>query len=231
VSGRAGTAVVALLALLACGSEAAGADDPQSQARQVVAGAAVSYRAAFSIACRPDIWTKVLDNPELLGRLWVARGYVPAYQVSVRGDAIHVDDPTGLAGDIFVIVKRPEERQYWGSGKITHAAVPFFNTGQMVVVLRARPEGPRMVGNVEVFVRGDSLVARGALWAGRSVFLGFVERRVNGNLAEVTELIESLIVKPENGLTLLKGRDAEQFRALFVPPKPPPPPPKPRRKP
>lgn len=41
-----------------------------------------------------------------------------------------------------------------------------------------------MVGTVEVFIRGDSLVARGALWAGRSLIRPRVENRVRSNLED-----------------------------------------------
>lgn len=202
----------------------------QAEARKVVTEAAVRYKATFAITCTQDTWTKVLDNPELLGRLWELGGYAPAYKVSAHGDTIHVDDPTGLAGDFVAFVKRPDERQYWGIGKITHRAVPLFNTGQMVAVLRTRPDGPRIVGSVEVFVKGDSLVARGALWAGRLLIQPRVENRVNSNLADATILIETLVAKPENGLKLLQGKPADQFRTLFMPPKPAPPSPAPRRR-
>ena len=81
-------------------------------------------------------------------------------------------------------------------------------------------------------MRCEPTVARGALWAGRLLIQPRVENRVNSNLADATTLIEMLVAKPENGLKLLQGKQAEQFRALFMPPKPAPKPaaPGPRRR-
>jgi hypothetical protein len=205
--------------------------DPRTEAQKVVAGPDLTSRGGFAVTCSPSTWAKIVDHPALIGRLWELGGYSPAYKVSLRGDVIHIDDPTGLTGDFVVFDKRGDERRYWGRGRITHRAFPFLNTGQMVVVLRARPEGPRIVGSLEVFVRGDSTIARGALWTGRLLVQPRVDNRLRSNLIDVTHLIESLVNQPEAGLKLLQGATAEEFRALFVPPKPAPPPSAPRARP
>lgn len=217
---RAPIAVALLLAALS--APGAASADPRSEAEKVIGDADLTSRGVFAVTCTPATWAKIVDHPVLIGRLWELGRYSPAYKFSQRGEVMHVDDPIGLAGDFVLVDKRGDERRYWGRGKVTLRALPFLNTGQLVAVLRSRPDGPRIVGSLDVFIRGDSSVARGALWTGRLLVQPRVDNRVRANLIDIAHLVDALVNQPEAGLKLLRGSEADQFRALFLPPKPAP---------
>ena len=54
----------------------------------------------------------ILSNPLLMGELWKTYGFAPAYDITVRGDTLRVEDPTGLIGDAF--------RFHRGTGEVSY---------------------------------------------------------------------------------------------------------------
>src|ERR1700694_3594316 len=110
---------------LAAEAGAAAPPNRASVAETVVASPDITYQIPFVINCSEATWRKVLDNPWLMGQLWNVYGYSPAYKVSTAGDGLHIDDPTGLVGDLWLVRNGLDERRYFATGRLNFRAVPF----------------------------------------------------------------------------------------------------------
>lgn len=215
--------VIVSVAFAASG-HAAAPPNRSSLADVVVASADLSHQASFVINCSEATWRKVLDNPWLMGQLWNVYGYAPAYTVRPTEDGLHVDDPTGLASDLWVIKNEPRERRYFALGRLTYRAVPFFNSGQAVTIVRSEAVGKQIRGTMHVYIRADRAISRTALWAGHRLVQRKVEDRIQANLWAGVRLVEQIASSPDTVVQQLRGPAAETFRTVFLPPKAPPPP-------
>jgi len=215
--------VLVWLAVVSSG-HAAAPPNRGSVADAVVASADLSYQTSFVINCSEATWRKVLDNPWLMGQLWNAYGYAPPYAVRATDDGLHIDDPTGLASDLWVTKNEPRERRYFAVGRLTFRAVPFFNSGQAVTIVRSEAVGQQIRGTMHVYIRADRAISRTALWAGHRLVQRKVEDRIQANLHAGVRLVEQIASSPDTVLKELRSPAAETFRAVFLPPKPPPPP-------
>jgi len=209
---------------VASSGHAAAPPNRGSLADAVVASADLSYQTSFVINCGEATWRKVLDNPWLMGQLWNVYGYEPAYMVRATEDGLHVDDPTGLSSDLWVIRNEPLERRYFALGRLTYRAVPFFNSGQAVTIVRSQAVGQQIRGTMHVYIRADRAISRTALWAGHRLVQRKVEARIQANLWAGVQLVEQIASSPDTVLKQLRSPAAETFRAVFLPPTAPPPP-------
>lgn len=188
---------------------------PAEQARSVMADPDLVYHARFSWRCPAAVWEQVLDEPLLMGRLWEASGFGPAYRFSQRGNLLHVDDPTGMQGDAVLVDRAPGSRTYLINGKVDHWAVPFFNEGLAVFVVTSRGDATRISGELTVYVSAASMAASAVLALGQSLLEGHIDNRVRLNLADGGALVEKVAGHPEQAAALLGPADAARFRARF----------------
>lgn len=192
------------------------AEDRAAQAQEIIENADVTYTTSFSWQCSKRTWNRVVEHPLLVGQLWEAYGYAPAYRVSMRGDAIHINDPTGLTGDVFVFRWDSGARVYLALGKLDHWAVPFFNEGMAVFVLKSRVSDRRVFGELKVYIRAASTVGNIVLQVGRSVFMKHVDNRITLNLQDVQKIAETVELTPEKVMGKLSGSTAERFERVFM---------------
>ncbi len=193
------------------------AEDLASLARQVEAHPDVTYRAAFTWPCRWVTWERMLAEPVLMGRLWRALGYEPAYDFSARGDTLHVVDPTGLVGDALPVMTAPGACTWWVDGRLNHWAVPVLNSGQAVFVVRSRQVDGGVAVDLVVTVRAGSPLGNAVLRLARPLLAGHVQRRIDRNLRDGRRIAELVETAPDSALRLLDGGDAERFRRAFGP--------------
>ena len=130
---------------------------------EIVRDSDFTYETSFEWRCAPDTWEQLVNNPQLMGALWQAYGYAPSYQVSTHRDTLHIDDPTGLEGDAVLVSQTAEERTYLVLGRLNHWAVPFFNQGSAVFVLRSRAEDQRVQGHLTVYIKATSKLGNAVL--------------------------------------------------------------------
>jgi hypothetical protein len=213
---------VVLSAALAAGAAAAVPPNRASMAETLVASPDLTYQIPFVINCSEATWRKVLDNPWLMGQLWNVYGYAPPYKVGTAGDGLHIDDPTGLVGDLWLVRNGLAERRYFATGRLNFRAVPFFNSGQAVTIVRSQAAGPQIRGTLQLYIRADRAVSRAVVWAGKSLVQTKVEARVRSNVYDGVRLVEQIASAPDAVLRQLQGPAAETFRTVFLPPKPPP---------
>jgi hypothetical protein len=210
---RTGRGRLLWLVLLTAG--AAYGADPAAQARSVVADPDLVYHARFNWRCPAPVWERVLDEPLLMGRLWEASGYGPAYRFSQRGNVLHVDDPTGMQGDAVLVSRAPGSCTYLVAGKVDHWAVPFFNEGLAVFVVTSRGDATQISGELNVYVSAASMAASAVLALGQSLLEGHIDNRVRLNLADGGALVAKVASHPEQAAALLSPEDAARFRARF----------------
>lgn len=200
---------------LALGVHSLGAD-PGAQAQQVTGNPDITYHTSFVWQCSEATWERILDEPLLMGRLWEAYGYAPAYKFSARGDTLHVDDPTGLKGDVLLVSRAPGARTYVVLGQLDHWAVPFFNEGIAVFVLTSQPAEDQICGDLKVYVRASSTVGNLLLQLGRPLLAKHIDNRITLNLQDGRRIVERIAADPAQVAALLRGPEAERFKAAFL---------------
>jgi hypothetical protein len=175
----------------------------------------VFYSASFTWRCSPETWERILDQPLLMGQLWEAYGFLPAYRFSSRGDTLHVVDPTGLVGDVLLLNRSPGVRTWFVLGKLDHWAVPVLNEGKALFVLTSRPVAEGIAAELQVKVKASSALGHLVLRLARPLLARHVENRLDCNLRDGRHLVETVESAPDSVLLLLRGEDARRFREVF----------------
>ena len=104
-------ATILLACIFAAPANASVSEGAAETAAEIIGDADVVYRTSFVMPCSEGTWKRLVDNPALLCRLWNAYGFAPTYQVEMRHDTVHVEDSTGLVGDVIAIELEPGRRQ------------------------------------------------------------------------------------------------------------------------
>jgi len=208
--------ITAILFLASTSLPASGADLPD-RARQIMAAAAVTYSTSFQWHCSRTTWTKAVDNPLIMGGLWAAYGFAPAYSVMRKDGVLEVRDPTGLAGTISTFRGRSGERIYVCDGRLDHWAVPFFNEGEAVFVLSAEAVRDSTHGKVEVYVWAASGIGNAVLELGEVILRKHIDNRVTLNLQDARKIVETIESSPATSAAMLRGPLAERFETVFAP--------------
>ncbi len=167
----------------------------------------ISLADDFEFTARPAIVDALLQSPMIVARLWEARGFTPKYRVSLQGDGIHVVDPTGIEGDLYLAEQTGNRRVWVGFGSLNHRLVPSFK-GRMALVLTTQPRGSGVSAHLAVYVRADSR----ALGFLASTFFPLVrariQHRVAANAADVGAILAEVSADPQKAAARLGHDDA-----------------------
>lgn len=148
----------------------------------------------------------LLRSPIVAASLWEAYEFGPRYKIRMQGEAIHVDDPTGIQGDVYLAEQAPNWRVYYGTGALNHEFVPAFK-GKMALVITTIPKGSSVSARVEVYIRTDSRVL-GLL---ARTFFPLVrtkaEHRVTANVQDFCTILHDLSVSPQQTASRLKTKE------------------------
>lgn len=185
-------------------------------AAEVLADEDLSYTTRWTAPCEQRTWQRLISEPLLMGRLWTVYGYAPSYRTSALGDTILVTDPTGLEGRAVQVRQREGEVVYLVYGKLNHWAVPFFNSGLAVIVLRSEAKDGQMECQVEVHIQAESTLSSLVLQAGRSLVMAHVQNRVDLNLADVASIFAAVQNRPEEVRARLSGEDLQWFDSILT---------------
>lgn len=224
----------AIVALIVVSDGIAADSTLLSQAQAVLKSSDASISGTFDLAANPALLDGLLRSPMLLARLWEVYGFTPLYKARVQGNAIHVDDPTGITGEVYPIEHSMTRHVFYGTGALNHKLVPAFR-GRLALVLTAAPKGAGVSARVDVYIRTESR------------FLGFfastlfplvrarAQHRMEANMQDIATLLKDVTTAPRQTAARLKKEDADALLRLFpeqVPAqKPAGPPPKPASKP
>ncbi len=185
------------------------------RARQLVDEADVTYATRFTWLCSESTWDRILSNPLLMGVLWKAYGFAPAYDMTARDDTLHVEDPTGLIGDAFCLYQRAGEVAYLVDGRLNHWAVPFFNEASAVFLLKSDFDQGKIFANLRVYIRAGSTVGSLVLQAAKPVLAKHIDNRVTLNLQDLRKIVEELDTSPARVASRLSGAYLQNFEHIF----------------
>jgi hypothetical protein len=167
----------------------------------------VTFSGTFDLPTRSDILNNTLDSPMLLARLWEVYQFSPIYKARLQGNGIHVDDPTGISGDVFLVEHSANRRVYLGVGALNHSLVPAFR-GKMALVLSTVPKGSGLSARIDIFVRTDSRLLGLVTWAAAPVLRPRIENRVTVNAGNIGTILQDLSTQPQKAAALLSKEDA-----------------------
>jgi hypothetical protein len=207
--------VIVLLLFVHC----AFAADPalQSQAQLVIKSPDASISGTFDLPVTPALLDGLLRSPMLLAHIWEAYDFTPRYRARLQGNAIHVDDPTGIAGDIYPMEQSLTRHVFYGTGALNHKLVPAFR-GRMALVFSMTPKGSGVSTRIDVHIRAESR------------FLGFFAstlfplvktravKRMNANMADITTILNDITRTPRQTAARLKKEDADALLKLLPAP-------------
>ena len=206
---RAGGLLFALFVVLPCGW-ARGSDlGVEYQLLQSQPDMPVARDLQFN--ARPAVIAMFLENPMILARLWEAHGFSPRYRVRPQGDGIHVDDPTGIQGDVYPVEQAGNRRVWVAFGSLNHALVPSFK-GRMALVVTAEPNGPGVTLHVAVYIRTDSRALGFLASTLFTLVRARVEHRITANAADFATILAEVSADPQKAAARLSKEDAAAIR-------------------
>jgi hypothetical protein len=215
-----GCTLVIAHSLIVSSIEPAGRD-LQAQAQLLMNSPDVAVSGTYELPTRYEVLDRMLRSPNLLAKLWEAYQFSPAYKARPVGEGIHIDDPTGIAGDVYLVEQTGNRRIYVGDGALNHNLVPAFR-GKMAIVLTAVPRGPVVSARVDLYVRTDSRMLG---FLARTLFpllKARVDFRMTANAASFGAMLKDLSDEPKKAAALLQKEDAAVLLKI-LPSQPPPP--------
>jgi hypothetical protein len=192
------------------------AQDMNTQVQLLMKSPDVTVSGTYELATRPDVLDRILSAPMLLAKLWEAYQFSPAYKATLQNGAIHIDDPTGISGDVFLADKSSNRRVYYGTGSLNHNLVPAFR-GKMALVITTAPKGAGLSAHIDVYVRTDSRMLGLLAWTLGPLVKPRVENRINVNGANMGTILKDLATEPRKSTGMLKNNaDAAALLKLLT---------------
>lgn len=187
---------------------AAESGDLTEQARLLMSSPDVRLTAIYELPTRPDVLENILREPIFLMRLWEAYRFSPRYRARlVNDDGIHVDDPTGISGDIFLAERLGSRRVYVACGALNHRLVPPFR-GKLAVVLASVPGESAVNAHIDVYLRMDNRIIG---FLARSLYplvRSLMQHRLSSNASDMGTILHDLAEAPKDTAGRLDKDDA-----------------------
>ena len=193
-------------------------EDPRTErANAIREKPTVVYTGHFEIACAPAVMHAVLDNPMVMGALWKAYDYTPRYKVSALAEprAVHVQDPTGLIGDVWPVQDPTRRYVFLAEGTVDHWAVPILNAGAAVFDVDVAPGGPGTTVRITVSLKPESGLARAALWTLTPIAKSRIESRMTANFKDLRYILEAIATTPDAVAERLDAPARQAFERAF----------------
>jgi hypothetical protein len=197
-------------------------EDLVSKTNHVREQASVIYKSQHKVACYRELVEAALLNPLVMGALWASYGYKPSYRISgeksLGADGswpIHIEDPTGIVGNIWQIKAVNGRYTYLARGKLDHWAVPAFNEGTAVFDMEIISSGSTTQVKLDVFLMPESRFSEAVAWVLSPIIKARVENRVTLNLQDVSSILEDIAEEPEEVAKRLKQPLRKEFEQDF----------------
>ncbi len=189
----------------------------QAREKEVRDEATISYAGRYEVPCTHSLLGGALDHLLVMGALWAAYGYAPTYKVSSLGEsgAVHVEDPTGIVGVVWPVVKADGRRVYLAEGKLDHWAVPALNAGTAVFEMETVPDGVTTQVVLRVFVKPESRIAGAVLWMLSPAVRARIENRITLNLGDVGKILQDIEHTPRAVASRLEGDLRKKVEQAF----------------
>lgn len=195
---------------------ACAAEELSSLAAQVVSSPDLSVGGSYEVSTKAEVLDAMLDAPVLLARLWAAYGFSPRYAARpVEGDGLHVDDPTGIAGDLYPAGFADGRRVFVARGAIAHRLVPAFK-GSAVLIISESREGDLVALRVDLYLRMDSRVVGFFMKPFAPYLRSLVLRRLGANIADLGAILGDLSAEPAETAARLGPEDSAAILASLA---------------
>jgi hypothetical protein len=182
---------------------------------EVINNPTVTYKKNFGVDVPLETWNKILDNLYLMGQLWEINKFQPSYKVTKVDSGLHIDDPTGIVGDIWQVGQSENARTFHGVGKFDHWAVPSFFTANGVFFFEYRMDQKRLLGEMKISLRGNNSVSRLVMKIFSGVLINHVDNRFKNNLEDMKKIIKDIVNDPDKVRKILTGRLLDDFNEVF----------------
>jgi hypothetical protein len=192
------------------------AQDLSSQAQLIIDSPDLALSGNYELSTRAEVLDKILGEPIHLMRLWKAYHFEPHYEArSIGFDALHVDDPTGITGDIFPSGLSAGRHIFVANGAIAHRLVPHFK-GSAVLIVAATSEGSTIGLQIDFYIRMENrfvgFLMRPFVPYLRTLVLG----RLDSNLADIGTILGDLSEKPAEAAARLGPDDSAALLELLA---------------
>jgi hypothetical protein len=204
------------LLLLLIGQRVAAGGDLQSQIQVLLKSPDAFISGTYDFPARAPLIDSLLRAPLLVAHLWEAYDFTPRYKVSMQGDAIHVDDPTGIQGNLYLVEQAPNRRVYYGTGALNHELVPAFR-GRMALVLTMNPKGSGMSGRIDIYIRTESRFLGFFAWTLFPLVRAHAEHRMSANVHDICTILNDVSTAPQQTAARLKNKDDAAALIKLIP--------------
>ncbi|MSS70746.1 MAG: hypothetical protein EXS64_04570 [Candidatus Latescibacteria bacterium] len=194
----------------------AGAAGLSPEAQTLLNSPDIAFSNTYHFACRPTVLDSLLSHPVLLGRLWAAYGFAPAYRVRTQGSGLHVEDPTGIVGEMRLANQAGNRWVYLGDGQLNHRLVPAFG-GKMALIITTMPGGGGVDARVEAFIRTESRTLGFLTWTLSPLVRGRIENRAALNARDMSVILKDVSSAPQQTASRLAREDAAMLVRMFPP--------------
>lgn len=185
-----------------------------SQAQEVMKAPDAAISGTFELPSNSVLTDRLLHSPLIVARLWEGYDFTPRYKVSLRGDCIHVDDPTGIQGDIYLVDQTPSRRVYFGTGALNHSLVPAFQ-GRMAIVMTMSPKGKGTSARINIYIRMESRVVGVLTRTFFPLVRSHAQHRMTANMQDLCTILQDVVTAPKQAAARLKNeQDAEALLQL-----------------
>ena len=201
--------------MLTVSAIAQGGPDPK-QSEEVLQNPALVYEKSFTVATTEAIWTKALDNPVMVGTLWNAYNFQPAYKVTPIPSGVHIVDPTGIIADILLIDSAGSNRRFYGEGSVNHWLIPSFFSARSIIQFQHRMEENRVHINLVVFAQGRNAVSNLVIRTFSGILNRHIGKRLASHIVDIQKITGDLAQSPEKAQQKLTGQALKDFNRLFM---------------
>lgn len=210
------SAVAAVILFFLKSQAFAAGTDMRSEVQLLLKSPDAQVSGTFDLPAGASLVEALLRSPLLVAHLWAAYEFGPHYQVSMQGDAIHIDDPTGIQGNVYLVEQGANRRVYYGTGALNHEFVPAFQ-GRMALVLTTTPKVANESARVEIYIRTESRVLGLLAWTLFPLVRSKAEHRLTANVQDLCTILHDLTVEPHQTVSKLKDKaDAVALTGLLA---------------
>ncbi len=208
-------AVLALLLLATAIASAAAGDDLSAQTRLVMGSPDIALSGSYEFQTGPEVLEAILHDPIILLRLWEAYRFSPRYKAQpTKGKGIHVDDPTGISGDLYLVEGSGSRHVYLALGALNHRLVPPFR-GKMAMALTTTPKAGAIVARIEVYVRMESRLLAFLTRPFFPIIRTVISRRLGFNAADAGTILNDLSLRPREAAARLGDDEGAALLAML----------------
>ena len=179
-----------------------------------IENACIQDDISFTVEASSDLWERMLDNLLLMGRLWEVYAFKPSYRVSIKGSGLHVVDPTGIEGELFLIESSSKRHVFYGDGRMKHWGLPFGIRGKALFILNYTNVHNRVQATMTVYGEGGNRVVDIMLKAISPLFFTLVNRRVQHNIRDLNTIVRDIGRNPGNVCAMLPADQVPAFKKL-----------------